>query len=216
MVKIEGIRAIGFDLDGTLYKSIPEMDDRIRTRISEHILEKHKTLGTVAAARRLFEDHYRVLQGGGSVLKRLGFENSDVVMEESLATANICDLIHPNPELSGTMRTLGDQFELYLLTSSPRKRAEDILDRIGLEEGMFTQRVFSDSGVGEKRTGDAFRYVLSRSTVPTSAHLYIGDREKSDILPAKSVGMKSASVWKRIASADYYFAAINDIKGLVA
>ena len=45
--------AVGFDLDGTLYPPNAEIDNRIRNKISERILEKKPEFGNIETARKI-------------------------------------------------------------------------------------------------------------------------------------------------------------------
>ena len=58
------VKAVGFDLDGTLYSTTLEIDERIRTRIAEKILKKVSSLGSIKRARDYFEGEYRKTGSG--------------------------------------------------------------------------------------------------------------------------------------------------------
>ena len=208
---MENIKIVGFDLDGTLYPSKPEIDDRIRKEISQKILEKKPEFVSLENARGYFEIRYSELNSSREILREVGYENPKEVLGECLNNLNILDLIEPNNYLRDLIKKISRKYLIYLLTSSPEKDALLKLGKLGLE-GFFETAFFTDNpSVGSKSRGEAFDYVLKRFEVSPEYHVYIGDREKQDILPAKERGMKTISVWKKIPGADIFIPHINQI-----
>ena len=81
---------------------------------------------------------------------------------------------------------------------------------------LFDEIICGDNpDSGSKMNGEAFSYALSLSQFPASQHLYVGDRKKSDILPAKEKGMKTVSVWSQVPEADFSVPTINSVGGLL-
>lgn len=214
--KLEGIRAIGFDLDGTLYSSA-ESDERIRDQVALRIFEKRRDLSSLAEARRFFDERYAEIESATLVLESVGYERPSEVMDRCLAEADVLDLISPNNELANTMRAISSSHDsVYLLTDSPRELGLAKLERIGIPQNVFQTMVFSDTnGAGPKPSGEAFRYVVDLLGIPPENHLYVGDRRSSDILPAKKLGMKTLIVGKRVEEADFFIEKINDLGGLL-
>ncbi len=212
----KGIVAVGFDLDGTLYKTTPAIDNRVRTRIAEKILERIPVLESVERSRYFFETHYKELSSGTRVLEEVGYENPREVMDECLATANIIDLIEPDWELNTILEDMKSVYFTYLITSSPELLALKKLEKIGINPELFYVKAFSDTPyIGYKHDGTAFRYVIGASLISAEDHVYIGDRLNSDILPAKKLEMRTVAVWSDIPEADYSIKSIHDIRRLL-
>jgi FMN phosphatase YigB (HAD superfamily) len=215
----EGLRdriIVGFDLDGTLYNSTPEMDDLVRNRISERILEKMPEFETVERARREFNRRYGKLQSGKGVLESVGYEDCSKVMDDCLATANVAGLIEEDPALVGILEKLKEKRRIYLLTSSPESMALEKLNKLGIDPELFDVLAFNDTPrVGSKSEGDAFLYVMKKIGVGGNHHVYIGDRLRPDISPANKWGMKTVAVWSEIQEADYSIDHIHDIERLL-
>ena len=216
MVEIfDDIVAVGFDLDGTLYKTTPAMNNRVRTRIAEKILEKLPALESVEKSRNFFETHYKELSSGTRVLEEVGYENYREVMDECLATANIIDLIKPDMELNNILEDIHSGYITYLLTSSPEQLALKKLEKIGINPELFYVKTFSDTPyIGHKHDGTAFQYIIGATSISADDHVYIGDKLNSDILPAKKLGMRTVAVWSEIPEADYSIKNIHDIRRL--
>jgi FMN phosphatase YigB (HAD superfamily) len=216
MSKLRGIESVGFDLDGTLYKSTSEMNDRVRTQIAFRLMDKYSELGDVENARAFFETRYKVLNGGTKVLEEAGYIDAVNVMDDCLARADVLDLIHHDKNLVGIMRGISLKYEMNLLTSSPHDLALSKLERLGINPVLFDEIICSDNpNAGSKISGDAFDYMLTLSHFPSSQHVYVGDRKGPDIFPARERGMKTISVWSDIPEADFSVKTINNIEGLL-
>jgi len=216
--RIEGVEYVGFDLDGTLYPTDGEINDRVRTRIAEKILERNPSVRTVSAARACFENMYKKLESGTRVLEACGYSNASAVMDECLATADVLGLIRPNPALAQMMEELHDNCGTYLITSGPEDLALSKLERIGIDPNFFDFRFFSDNPSGfSKINGTAFQNALKVMGYSSGGewHVYVGDRENSDIVPAQSFGMKTVKVGGSKGSADYLIEKIEDLRGLL-
>ncbi|MEK6952920.1 MAG: HAD family hydrolase [Nanoarchaeota archaeon] len=212
---IQGIAAVGFDLDGTLYSSNEEINNRIRIEISKRILAKKPYLGGIEEARRYFEDRHTVLQSGTKVLKEAGFDDSNLVMDDCLAKADVLDLINYDGELVDILNKLSQVYQIYLVTNSPRELGEKKLERLGINPRVFNPIVYSDNIRGSKQDGAVFRYVLIATQIPANKHVYVGDRKNSDILPAKALGIKTIAVGSVIKEADFSIQSIHEIRRLL-
>ena len=213
MIIERDVYAVGFDLDGTLYRDTPEIQNRVRTEIAKHLLIKNPNLVTISNARLYFEDRYKILQSGTKVLAEAGYEEASKIMDDCLARADIIDLLKVDEKLAQIMNSIKTVFFTYLITGSPRDIASKKLARIGLNYTLFNRTVFSDTlNAGSKSDGTAFQNILSSISIPPSHHVYIGDRINSDILPAKKLGMKTISVWSNIPEADLSLKHIHELE----
>jgi len=219
MLEKDVIEAAGFDLDGTLYRSTPEMDDRIRTEFAKHILEIKPDLKSLEKARQFFESHYAELQSGKKVLTRAGYRNASEIGERCLVEADITDLLQKDPTLSTILKEIQDRYEfMYLITSSPQDLALKKLDALGINPEVFDHAVFSDTPrAGDKQTGSSFRYLLKVPGCPKAPnHVYVGDRLKSDITPAYNLRMQTIAItWnpdREIPQASLSIPHIHDVR----
>lgn len=216
MLKRVLIDAIGFDLDGTLYESKTEMDDRIRDQIALKMLDKLPNLRTQKAARLYFEDRYKELGSGGKVLKEIGYENPAPIIDECLAKADILDFLKSDPTLSRIMRKLSESKLVYLITSSPEELALQKLERLGISPTIFSHKLYSDSDHNLSKTDEsAFRYMIKETNIPAINHVYIGDRKGPDILPANTLGMQTIAVWSNIPEATLSIMHIHQLENIL-
>ena len=143
--------------------------------------------------------------------KELSIENPDKTIEESLVTADILDLIDPNPSLVSLLYKLKENKILFLMTSSPQRLAVNKLDKIGISPTTFNYSLYRDSLESNTSDGKPFDAIIKITGKSAEKHVYIGDRLKSDILPAKNIGMKTIAIGSDIEEADLSLNSINDI-----
>jgi len=212
---LKDVTKVGFDLDQTLYPDSPEIQERVRTEIAKRIVEV-KTDLKIDQARDYFEQTYERLGSGSKVLKEIGYEHPERVMDGCLANADVLNLIKRNDKLSYIMKEAAKKYTLFLLTSSPQDLADKKLKRIGIPSDIFTYKLYSTTpNIGSKSSGEAFKFLLSLTRVKPEEHLYFGDRLTSDILPAKRLGMYTGTVWKDIPEADFFIPHINDLERIL-
>lgn len=213
--KFKEVKAIGFDLDCTLYPPTPEINNKIRNEIAKELLTKKPELQTIQQARQFFEERYQHLQSGTKILEEEGYPQPSQIMDNCLARAEVIDLIQPNPKLAKIIKEISSKFKIYLITSSPKDLARRKLEKIGIDKSSFHLQIFSDTeNSNHKQTGKSFESAIKYFGIQASQHVYIGDSRKSDILPAKALGMKTISVGSEIHEADISIKNIEAIRGL--
>lgn len=213
---LKDILAVGFDLDGTLYNSTPEINDRVRNKIAEYILKKMPELQNIPGARHYFERRYINLKSGSMVLEEAGYKDSLNLMNRCLADANILDLMAPNLKLCNILNEMSSRYKLYLITSGFKNESVGKLNRIGIDTKIFSYELYGDDpGHDSKSDGKIFKEIISETNLPAEKHVYVGDRLKQDILPPKKIGMKTIAVWSEIPEADISIKNINEIGDLL-
>lgn len=216
---VSNIEVIGFDLDGTLYPQDNKADERIKTRIAEIMFKNSPEMGSVAKAREIFERVYEKTQSGTKVLKELGYDNPVGIMDQALATANVLDLIKPNPNLVQMLSRIGEDYTLFLLTSGPKEQALEKLEKIGINSKVFKHSFYSDQPTGFSKTdGTAYENVLKTMGYSDGKkHLYVGDRVVADISPAKKYGIRTVLVSdKPNSNADHVIKKPEDLERLLS
>ena len=66
-----------------------------------------------------------------------------------------------------------------------------------------------------KLDGSIFKYFLNKSPYPPEQHVYVGDSLNADIIPAKSLGMKTIAIGKDIFDADFSIKEIYNLESLL-
>lgn len=97
-------------------------------------------------------------------------------------------------------------------TSLPREPLVKILSLLGLNPSDFTLLTGDDVTKG-KPDPEGFEKIVQLCCVPAEQIVFVGDSEQKDIIPAKSVGMKTIFVHGSCYLADY---SALDFKELLA
>ncbi|HVM77153.1 MAG TPA: HAD family hydrolase [Candidatus Paceibacterota bacterium] len=208
------IRAVGFDLDGTMYAQSPLMDEKIVQLFAEKVLAKKPELGTIAAAKEFSEKKYRELESRKKTLELVGYSNAGEIMEGIFREADSAQFLERDEKLIGLLHEIRKAKEyVYLVTTAPADEMEKKLARLGVKKDIFNLIVNgNDPHIAQKpKDGNVFSYVVEQSGIPAGNHVYIGDREKSDILAPQSIGMRTIAVANEIPAADAY---VPDVYGI--
>lgn len=210
------IKSVGFDLDNTLYQNNPEIDDRIVMEIAKEILTYNPELGSVRNARELCDNLYAETGSRTQSLKNLGFQNPGDVAYKCMERADFVDLIKQDSEVVRLINEIREKYYTFLITSTVSNLAIPRLRKIGLDEKLFDYTLFGESAMPNKKIdGSIFSYFLRISKYSPGEHVYIGDNLKADILPSRSLGMRTIAVGKEIKEADFSVEKIYDIRNLL-
>ncbi len=210
------IKSVGFDLDNTLYQNNPEIDERIVSEIAKKILEFKPELKNLKNARGLCDQLYKETGSRTQSLKNLGLQNAGEIVYQCMEQADFVDLIRPDKKVVQLIKDIRKKYSTFLITSTVSDMAISRLKKIGLEEKLFDQILFGETAMPNKKIdGTIFSYFLERSKYSPNEHVYIGDNLKGDILPPKSLGMKTIAVGKEIPEADFSLKEIYEIRDLL-
>lgn len=212
----DDIRCVGFDLDNTLYANDSRIDDLIRNEVSRVILERRPELGTIPEVRAVYDRVYEAEGSWTRILRGLGVEDPSSIMCRFVSNPEILEYIDRDDPLVAVMERIDERYDCFLITNSPRALAYQKLDRIGIDPGVFGHvSCGDDPGATPKVDGRVFRRFLEESGRPPGQHVYIGDGRRSDVIPARSCGMRTIAVGARIAEADYSVDRIHEIEELL-
>lgn len=184
------IRHIFWDLDGTLYPQNPDMNAHIEMAKMQAIAAHLKC--SPQQAQAIFSKHYAKLKSATRVLDALGLPGQDFFIQ-IWKTVNLSKFIAKNPTLVKAFAQSIKQNTIShgMLTNSNTQETAGIkLKAIGLKAHIFSPLLTSVEIGFNKPDLRAFAPVLGLQKNP--AHLmYIGDKEHTDIVPAKTCGIKT-------------------------
>ncbi len=207
------IKAIGFDLDQTLYQETSETRALVRTEIS--LLIAGTLHIPVPEAREKFEEAYAKFDAGGQALESLGIPQGSERIRDCLTRANLSSVLQYDERLVRMMRRISAGHFTFLLTESRRDDAERKLRALGLDSAMFDYAAYWDTTPERKHTGTIFPQVFEMSKLHPPQHLYCGDKMNDDILPAKKAGLKTVLVGSQHEAADYCLKTIYELEELL-
>lgn len=203
------IALLGFDLDKTLYKPDPKIDERIQ----EYICRKASEILGVSynEAKRRFHESYSKTQSGTLSLNDLGIENGFEIVQEALENADVASVLERDGRLIEMLNRLSVPYRLFLLTSSNQDSALKKLSALGINPKIFSP-AFYGYPPSERVNGLPFPEISRQYGVPFERMMFVGDRENVDIIPAKQLGIKTAIVHGKSSEADYQLDEIYDLE----
>lgn len=192
------IEAIIFDMDGTLY-SFDERSEsqfisskfgkQIRTNCILFFKERFSL--SSQDAENMYQDLSNKYNGEVSLAieEQFGIDRSeyfaftwDLVAEEFVSTN---ELLLPTLE----------QLTVFsgVLTAAPKVWAEKVLTFLNIRQ-LFGKALFTGDPDIRKPNPEAFLQLATFWNLDPSQILAVGDQEKTDVLPAKSLGMKTLRI----------------------
>lgn len=101
--------------------------------------------------------------------------------------------IMPYPEVPLTLLRLKESgYKLYIATNGNAVKQWDKLIRLRI--ALYFDDVFVSEEIGGEKCVAFFRKIVKRLGVKAEECIMIGDREESDIVPAKKIGMKTIRI----------------------
>ena len=210
MVKNFSGKVIGFDLDGTLYRTNEKMDNQIKEyifmRASEMLNREYLTV------RKSFDENYSKNRSGSKSLQIIGIEtnNAKNLMQSALENINI-DFIEKDKRLIKLIKDIHEKYKLFMITSNKKSIAIKKLDALDVDYRLFDPLISYENNLFREDMS-AFRYIAKEFRVNYNDILFVGDREQTDIIPAKKIGIKTAIVNSESKLADFRLKEIYDIK----
>jgi putative hydrolase of the HAD superfamily len=185
-----GIKAVIFDLDGTLYTS---------EGYTRHLMK-----GIVETLAELFsmskQDAFKLLQDlrarYGSItlgVKSLGMEKSEFYrrLVEKLAPEKFIAVRPELLDLLEELRMMG--FKLACHTNASKALTEKVLGALGVPPDIFDVLVTCDDAEPKPMPEGYLKIVKALGLRPNEI-LYVGDRWGVELEPAKRLGMRTALV----------------------
>jgi len=224
------IKNIIWDVDRTLYKSIPELD-AIDLKYTQKLLAQ--CLPDLSEAERL------------ATLKNL----IKTTKSSTLALSKLCQLsiveiaklnekfvpkdkyLKPDKKLQDLFTKLKQKgISHYALRNGTTAKTKEILGYLGLskldfpncELGPFTKVIGVFDYLQKVKPDPAIlQYFIGKYHLEPKETLAVGDRIEVDLAPAKAVGMQTALVWQRELLpqdrqlVDYVFPTVYDLLSLI-
>jgi FMN phosphatase YigB (HAD superfamily) len=206
-----------FDLDGTLYSfdngnsanfRSSKFYSAIKTKIYSFLSDRLKI--DDKRARELYEEVKKEFNGEVSLglEKKFGIDRYEYF--NNTWNLSPSDFIEKN-NLEPLIGSLG--CEIAILTSAPRVWASAALDYLNLSK--YKCNLFSGEPDLRKPDPRAFQIICDGLGYEIENSISIGDQVHSDIVPAKSLGMKTILIREKSEEADYCISSINELSEII-
>lgn len=208
---VEDIKAIGWDLDGTLYPAdaIPRgliWDRQIKVIADEHGWEVDK-------AERNFRKRYKKFGSHTMTMTSFGVDGVEFFtgVWDSIPLE---EYIKKDAKMVKMIDSLKNLRHLVLSNSNRVDQIEKKLRLIGFGKKAF-EFILSTVDIGfVKPDKRPFEAILAKTNLKADQVLFVGDRVDTDIKGAKGVGMRACLVGGDSSEADISLARVYDVEKL--
>lgn len=211
-MQLSSVKVLIWDFDGTLYRAVPAFHEAILEAAYRVIMihtgwSKEKTM-------QQFHSVYKISTPSSTetTAKLCNIPIRQAAIECELAKEDRAKYLQHDQKLIDLFSRLS-HFTHYMLANGIQEKIIPALGILGLSHNTFAEMVTSEI-VGEtKPSPKGFTYIMQKTGLPPEMHLMIGDREAVDLVPAKTLGMKTCLVWSDTPStvADVTLPTVYDI-----
>ncbi|WP_236015280.1 HAD family hydrolase [Geomonas anaerohicana] len=180
------IKAIVFDLDGTLYQ-----EDRLGEEVNQSAIHYVADLKGVAPAEaETLLQATRAADGAGGTLSRAVVALGGTLQEMHLRFAADChpeQLLKPDHRVRVLLQLLSTRFQLHLYTNNNRNLSSRIMKQIGVDD--LLERVFTieDHWI-PKPDRRIIEDILAKIDCRAQETLFVGDRYRVDLAVPEAMG----------------------------
>jgi HAD superfamily hydrolase (TIGR01549 family) len=193
---IKKIKLVAWDLDGTLYQANAQLKQAIDQLKFRTIADKLEV--SLKEAKNKFKQVYQELNSNTKTLNHFGINGQQFFIDAWLKL-DLEKYIPPNPELAKNLKRLKAETSLkqYILTNSnTQETVLKKLNLIGIDSKVFDQ-IHTSVEIGyNKPDEEAFQVLWNESGFKKNEIVYVGDRIKTDIRPAKKLGLNAIHISK--------------------
>lgn len=211
-MKISGIKAVGFDVDGTLYHAPEAMSSEVgRILISKaaEVLSRDPDELTEEYLRR--RDEYR---SNTLTLNSFGLEG-EKIFQEVWDKIAIEKYVMKDERLIKMIGSLKSKYQLFLISNGTGSQVERKLSHLGLDYRYFNPRIYCYDQGWVKPEPAPFLAAIESLNLKPEEIVYIGDREDIDIEGARAVGMRTILVGADSDMADASCETVYDVERML-
>lgn len=202
------VKAIGFDVDGTLYHTPDAMSLEVGkiliNKAAEALSQDPDDLAEEYIKRR---DEYR---SNTQTLNSFGLEGEKIFQEVWDGIA-IEKYVLPDEKLVKMIAELKKKYILFLISNGTSTQVERKLKFLGLDHNDFNPRIYCyDQGWVKPEPAPFLAAIESLGLTPEEI-VYVGDRQDIDVEGAQMVGMKTIYVGGKCDKADLSCETVYDV-----
>jgi len=209
---LRNVKHLLWDVDGTLYKSKPDLLNAIQHEIYIRVAAGLSIPYQEAKSR--FLAVYARLGGATATAVELGLDRR--LIQEAVDSVDKARYLRPDPKLRNMFEVALRTFNHIIVTNTSGRGTTRTLEVLGLRPQIFQGIVTADDVLRSKPDVEPYLRALKLTGSPAHQHVSIGDREKVDILPAKRLGMKTILVWGTSSVADASVPTVYDVPTVLA
>ena len=208
---MKNIKAIGFDVDGTLYNTPDAMSVEVaKILIEKAAKELSRDPDDLAEEYIKRRDEYR---SNTKTLNSFGLDGEKIFQQVWDGIA-IEKYVTPDSKLVEMIKKLNQKYQIFLISNGTGSQVERKLTYLGLDYKDFDPRIYCYDQGWMKPDPQPFLAAIESLDMRPDEIVYVGDREDIDIEGAQAVGMKAIYVGGKSEKADASCERVYDV-GLV-
>lgn len=211
-MSFSNIKAIGFDVDGTLYHA----PDSVNLEFGKILIKKIATElardpDEIAEEYLAKREQYR---SNTMTINSYGLDGQKIFQDvwDQVAVENY---MKKDPKLVQLIANLKQKYILFLISNGTGRQIERKLTALGLDYHDFDPRIYCYDQGWVKPDPQPFLAAIESLNMKPEEIVYVGDREDVDIEGAKAVGMKTILVGGESRVADASCQVVYDISSIL-
>ncbi|MFH1280947.1 MAG: HAD-IA family hydrolase [Candidatus Beckwithbacteria bacterium] len=208
---VTDIKAIGWDLDGTLYHPNLIPKKMFTRRQIKAVMEKN--CWSKSKAIKEYDRAYEKIGSHTKTLLSLGVDGVSLFLRiwDELP---LDKYLKKDKKLQKMFRALGKVRHFILSNGGTEKQIKRKLKLLGLNLNKF-EIISSGYDLGlVKPDKKVFKVMAEKMKLESEEILYVGDREKADVIGANKIGMKTCLVYGKSKEADVCLKNVYEVAGL--
>lgn len=207
------IKAVGFDLDGTLYHNPPEMTNwlakELVTKVAIFLGKEYDEVEEEYLTRR------EKFRGNTLTLNSFGLDGEEV-FQQLFDEIPVEKFIEKEEGLVKLTERLKKRYQLFVISNGTERQIVIKMKYLGLSTKLFNPIIACYDHEGwMKPQPAAFLFALEELELSPEEVVYVGDRMETDIEGAKGVGMRTILIGRESEAADASCESVYDIENLL-
>ncbi len=212
MIDKSKIKAIGFDVDGTLYNTPDAMSVAVaKILIEKAAAELSRDPDDLAEEYIKRRDEFR---SNTKTLNSFGLDGERIFQDVWDGIA-IEKYVTPDAKLVAMIKKLSKQYQVFIISNGTGRQVERKLKYLGLNYKDFDPRIYCYDQGWMKPDPQPFLAAIESLDIKPEEIVYVGDREDIDIEGAQAVGMKTIYVGGKSEKADASIEVVYDIVSIL-
>jgi len=198
------IKAIGFDVDGTLYHAPQELEEFFREKLRQDVFEKlAEKLGvSLVEAEEIYLRKKELLGSNTATMESFGFDG-ERFFQELFDQFPLEQYLEKDKQLMKMLQELRSKgYRLFVISNGVGRQVRRKLSLLGIEEDWFESFVCCYDYGWVKPQREPFEKVLTELGIEAEECFYVGDRCETDAVGARNVGMKVGIIKKDCKEVD--------------
>lgn len=207
-----GIKAVGFDVDGTLYHAPEEM-----TQVVGKVLIQKAAEALAQDPDEIVEEYLsrrEKYRSNTLTLNSFGLDG-EKIFQAVWDQIEIDKYVSKDIKLVKMVVELKKKYRLFVITNGSGKQVERKMVHLGLDIHDFDPRIYCYDQGWVKPEPQPFLAAIEALEIKPEEIVYVGDREDIDIEGAQAVGMKTIFVGGKSNVADDNINTIYDLERII-